>query len=176
MKRVYLFGFLLLFFINITTASRANANVTKTPTTVVRQTGADKPTRTVKIYLVALDDKGKMGKKIGCDDSLVPVSRTIKATASPLKATIEELLASPADDAENSQLHNFWRGENLRVKSASIRAGVATIHISGRGPFVAGICDEPRIEEQIKETARQFPTVKRVKVFVNNRTLAQVIR
>ncbi|HEY0003204.1 MAG TPA: GerMN domain-containing protein, partial [Pyrinomonadaceae bacterium] len=130
----------------------------------------------VKVYLVALDDKGRMGRKIGCDDSLVPVTRRIKATAAPLRAALEELLSIPQDYAENPQLHNFWRGRNLRLKSVSIRARVATIHISGEGPFVAGVCDEPRITGQIEATARQFPSVKRVRVFVNGRTLAEAIR
>lgn len=130
----------------------------------------------MKVYLVALDDNGKNGKKIGCDDSLIPVTRTIKANAMSLKAALQELLATPQNSGESPQLNNYWRGEHLRVRSASIRKGIATIHISGNGPLIAGVCDAPRIESQIVETARQFPSVKKVKVFVNNRTLAQVIR
>jgi len=72
-------------------------------------------------------------------------------------------------------LQNFWKGRDLKVKSVSIRRGTATIHISGE-VFVAGICDQPRIESQIEETARQFPNVKRVKVFIGKRTLADAIR
>jgi hypothetical protein len=41
---------------------------------------------------------------------------------------------------------------------------------------VAGVCDQPRIESQIEETAKQFPNVRRVRVFVNGRTLASAIR
>jgi len=51
----------------------------------------------IKIYLIANDDNGKLGKKIGCDDSLVPVTKTIKNTATPLKSAIEELLTIPQD-------------------------------------------------------------------------------
>jgi spore germination protein GerM len=123
---------------------------------------------------VAIGDKGKKGKKIGCDDSLVPVTRTVKSAGEPLKATIEELLAIPHEYSK--ELGNYWWGKNLKVKSVSIADGVATINISGEGPFVAGVCDEPRITEQIEETARQFPAVKKVKVFVNNKTLAEAIR
>jgi hypothetical protein len=42
--------------------------------------------------------------------------------------------------------------------------------------FVAGACDQPRIVEQIEATARQFPTVKRVRVFLGKQTLAAAIR
>jgi ABC-type uncharacterized transport system substrate-binding protein len=60
------------------------------------------------------------------------------------------------------------------LKSVSICKGTATIRFSGE-ISVAGICDEPRITEQIEATAKQFPTVKRVKVYVGNKTLKYAI-
>jgi hypothetical protein len=129
--------------------------------------------REVKVYLVALDDRGKRGRRIGCDDSLVPVTRTIAAKGAPLKAAIEELLLVPRE--YEGGLGNYWAGENLRVQSAIIGAGVATIRIRGRLP-VAGVCDEPRIEEQIKATARQFRGVRSVRVFLNGQRLSDAIR
>jgi sporulation and spore germination protein len=131
--------------------------------------------REVKVYLVALGDNGKMGKKIGCEDSLVAVTRTIKPTAASLKAAIEALLSTPPETGDNPKLQNFWKGRNLRVRSVSISKSTATIHISGE-VFVAGICDEPRIKSQIEETAKQFPNVKRVKVFIGKRRLEDAIR
>ena len=137
-----------------------------------------KPTSTgtqkVKVFLVALDDKGKRGKKIGCDDSLVAVTRTIKPTSSVLRAAVEELLLMPAN--YNADLGNYWQGENLKVKKITLKAGVATIEITGEGPRVAGICDVPRITEQIEATARQFSSVKKVKVLINGEPLAERIR
>lgn len=130
-------------------------------------------TREVKVYLVAVGDAGKAGRKIGCDDSLVAVTRKVKNDGAPLKAAVRELLSMPRE--YEGGLGNYWFGERLRVTGATIGRGTATIRITGK-VFVAGVCDEPRIEEQIKETARQFPGVRRVNVFVNGRTLAQVIR
>jgi hypothetical protein len=129
--------------------------------------------REVKVYLVALDDRGKRGRRIGCDDSLVPVTRSVAAQGAPLKAAIEELLAVPRESGGG--LGNYWAGENLRVQSALISGGVATIRIRGTLP-VAGVCDEPRIEEQIKATARQFRGVRSVRVFLNGQRLADAIR
>jgi hypothetical protein len=135
--------------------------------------GGASATREVKVYLVAVGDAGKAGRKIGCDDSLVAVTRRVRADGAPLKAAVSELLSVPHE--YEGGLGNYWFGENLRVRSATLSGGTATIRITGR-LFVAGVCDEPRIEEQIRETARQFPGVRRVKVFVNGRTLASVIR
>jgi hypothetical protein len=141
----------------------ANALATKRPS-------APEKTRKIKVYLVKVGDKGKHGKKIGCDDSLYSVTRTVKATSAPLKAAIEELLSMSNEEG------NYWKGENLKVEKASIIHGAANIYITGNGPQVAGVCDEPRITSQIEATARQFPNVKRVFVYVNGEPLRRAIR
>ena len=143
------------------------------PQTALARTAPQR--REVKVYLVALDDDGRSGQKIGCGDSLVAVSRRIGARRPTLRIAIQELLLTPHE--YDARLRNFWRGRNLRVRSVSVnRNGLATINISGAGPQVAGVCDQPRIESQIEETAKQFPNVRRVRVFVNGRTLASAIR
>lgn len=167
MKKAYSIGCLLLLLVSVGGDALAHKATSGARVKPVQK-------RVVKVYLVAVDDNGKTGKKIGCGDSLVAITRTIKPTRSPLKAALEELLVIPHD--YNQQLGNYWWGENLKVKSVSLRGGVATIKISGNGPYVAGVCDEPRIVSQIEETARQFPNVKKVKVFVNGRSLAEAIR
>jgi spore germination protein GerM len=134
---------------------------------------AQSKTMEIKVYLVAYGDNGKTGEKFGCEDSLVPVTRTIKATPAPLKSAIEELLAMPFKYSET--LSNHWGEQDLKLKSISIKKGTATINFTGQGPAVAGICDEPRIVRQITATAMQFPTVKKVKVFVNKQALEKVI-
>jgi spore germination protein GerM len=171
MKRIYSITLLALLLIGAPTPGDANPTMGEAGRRL-----RSSQTRTVKVYLVAVGDEGKAGRKIGCGDSLVPVTRAINPTAAPLRAALLELLALPHEYAADSRLNNFWVGDNLRLKSVSIRRGTATIYIVGEGPRVAGICDVPRITEQIEATAKQFPTVKRVKVFVNGRTLASAIR
>ncbi|HEY9282933.1 MAG TPA: GerMN domain-containing protein [Pyrinomonadaceae bacterium] len=136
---------------------------------------AEPTAREVQVFLVALDDNGRRGRRIGCGDSLVAVTRTVNAPGgSTLRAALEELLALPHDN--DAGLKNFWRGNNLRLSGVTLRNGLATIRIAGEGPFVAGVCDAPRITEQIRATARQFPAVRRVAVFVNGRTLEGALR
>ena len=144
------------------------------PAAAVPLRQAKGPTREVKVYLVALDDKGKRGRRIGCDDSLVAVTRTVAAAGTPLKAAVEELLAVPREF--EGGLGNYWAGEGLRVRSVLVnRSGVATIRVEGTLP-VAGVCDQPRIEEQIKATARQFRGVRSVRVLLNGERLSDAIR
>ena len=139
--------------------------------------GSSQNSQSIMIYMVAVGDNGKTGKKIGCGDSLIAVTRTIDKTATPLTAAIRELLQTPQHPSVDGSpnLENFWKGRNLKVRSVFIVNHTATIRLSGE-LSVAGVCDEPRIESQIDATARQFPTVKRVKVFIGNQTLAAAIR
>jgi hypothetical protein len=127
--------------------------------------------REVKVFLVALDDNGKSGAKIGCNDSLVSVTREVSPTRAPLRAALEELLKLPQKGGPQDSLHNALYYSKLKVRSVSLRRGVATVHLRGT-VVVAGICDNPRVEGQIEATALQFPGVRRVKVYVNNRPLS----
>lgn len=167
---VILLTLLLAFTTSGFAHSKAHERTSNNSTTNV----AAKTTE-VKVYLVALNDNGKSGRKIGCDDSLVAVTRTIQPTAAPLRAALDELLAMPEEfEQAGMKLGNYWKGTDLKVKSVTLKSGTATIRITGN-IAVAGICDEPRIAEQIEATARQFPTVKRVKVFINGDTLEHAI-
>ncbi|HEX8688311.1 MAG TPA: GerMN domain-containing protein [Pyrinomonadaceae bacterium] len=133
----------------------------------------DAATQEVRLYLVALDDRGRRGRKIGCDDSLVPVTRRAAAGGDRLKAAVEALIAEPREGGGG--LNNYWHSEDLRVASATVRGGTATVRVRGTLP-VAGVCDEPRIEEQIKATARQFRGVRSARVFLNGQRLSDAIR
>ena len=176
MSKTKRIGCLVLLLISITTGGVAFSSASGFAKSRQHQPGSSASTREIKVYLVAEGDNGKTGKKIGCDDSLVAVRRMIKATNAPLKAAIQELLSLPQEHSdEGRQLGNYWRGTNLQVKSVATRAGTATIFITGE-LSVAGVCDEPRITSQIEETARQFPLVKKVRVFINGRALAKAIR
>jgi spore germination protein GerM len=161
---------------NTTAASNAAANTATTSPSSRPEAAPSKAQVTeVKIYLVALGDNGKNGKKVGCEDSLVPVTRNVPATAAPLKAALLELFADREPDKKETDLNlgNYWRG--MQLKSVAIEDGTAIIHLTGEAPSVAGICDEPRIKGQIIETARQFQTVKKVKVFINGKPMNDVI-
>jgi hypothetical protein len=142
---------------------------------ILRSENKNASSQTIKIYLVAVGDDGKSGRKIGCGDSLVAITRSIKKNPAPLAAAIRELLITPEQTGGARRLENFWKGRNLKVTSVSIRNQTATIQLSGE-VFVAGVCDVPRIEGQIEETARQFPNVKKVRVFIGNRTLGEALR
>jgi spore germination protein GerM len=125
----------------------------------------------VKVFLIAVDDAGRSGKKIGCDDSVVAVTRALRPTRTPLKAALKELLRIPRSYGSEPELYNALHQSELRLESVSIRRDVARLNFAGR-LVTGGVCDSPRVQAQIEETALQFPTVKQVKVFINGTPLS----
>lgn len=128
----------------------------------------------VKLFFVALDDKGKSGKKIGCDDSIVAVERAIPATVAPLSGALRELFLIREQNYGASGLYNALAPSNLKIENISLVGDRAEIRLSG-AVKLGGVCDNPRFEAQIKETALQFSTVKSVAVFINDIPLEKIL-
>jgi len=130
--------------------------------------------QTVLIYLVALEDNGISGEKIGCGDSLVPVSIGIPRTQGVLRAAIEELLSVEDAYYGESGLYNALYQSNLQAREIRIEDGQAIIQLEG-ALRLGGVCDNPRVEGQLKQTALQFSTVRDVAITVNGTPLEDLL-
>ncbi|MDP4126825.1 MAG: GerMN domain-containing protein [Bacillota bacterium] len=128
----------------------------------------------IKIYLIALNDHGKTGKDIGTGDSLVAVDRTISTPQTPLKTAFNELLTLKDQYYGNTGLYNALYHSNLKVDKATITDKKAEIYLSG-SISLGGVMDNPRVENQLNETALQFSTVKEVQIYINGKTLKDAL-
>ena len=129
----------------------------------------------MRIFVVALADNGRSGKKIGCDDSIIGVEREISRTVAPLRAAMGELLSIHDPYYGESGLYNALYRSSLAIQSLGIDAqGQATVKLTGE-LMIGGVCDDPRVFAQLTETALQFSTVKGVAVFINGRELSEVL-
>jgi len=131
-------------------------------------------TQMLKIYLVAIGDNGISGKKIGCDDSLIAVDVGVQPTVAVLRAALTKLLEIKTSDYGESGLYSALYQSDLEIENLSIQNGVASIFLKG-DLILGGTCDNPRVEEQLKATAFQFPTISSVEIFVNGIPLAEKI-
>ncbi len=159
-------------------ASTATSRVpSPIPTVAATRTRAPTPaagTTRVQLYFVAIDDNGKSGKKIGCNDSLVAVDREVPATSAPLTTALNELFLLKDRFYGQSGLYNALYQSKLKIESVTIVDGKATIKLAG-SLILNGVCDNPRVEAQIEQVALQFSTVKSVAVFLNNIPLQQAL-
>jgi hypothetical protein len=156
--------------ISVTPPATAAAAASATPTVSASPAAG---TMRVKVFMIALNDAGKTGTKIGCGDSLVAVERSIPNTQGVLNATLNELL-SIREKTVGAGLYNALYQSTLKVDGVSLASGKATIQLSGK-LVRAGVCDDPRIKAQIEETALQFSTVKTLAVTINGVTLDKAL-
>jgi hypothetical protein len=126
--------------------------------------------RQVKIFMVALEDNGQSGEKIGCNDSLIPVSREVPVSPSPLTDTLTLLFSLKSRDYGQSGLYNALYQSNLKVEGISAHDGVFRVNLIGTVQL-GGVCDNPRFVNQIRATVMQFATVKQANIFINGKSL-----
>ncbi|MEQ8671577.1 MAG: LysM peptidoglycan-binding domain-containing protein [Aggregatilineales bacterium] len=123
-----------------------------------------------QIYLVALGDAGRSGNPIGCDDSIIPVTVTFESTQAPLTAALTELLDINSRTYGQSGLYNALYQSDLTLTNVTIQNGEAVINMTG-SLTIGGVCDQPRVEAQLRQTALQYSTVDTVTINVNGETL-----
>jgi hypothetical protein len=128
---------------------------------------------TLQVFLIALEDNGRSGKKIGCDDSVVPVMVAVPYTQDEPQAALEALFSIEEFYGEPG-LYNALYQSDLHVESVSVKDGEATVSLTGQ-LVSGGVCDNPRIEAQIEETVRQSTGAVEVSVFINGTSLTELL-
>ena len=132
----------------------------------------------VKVFLIALEDNGRRGEKVGCGDSVVPVAAELDTTSGPLTAALTHLLSPGLRDPggpDGQQLYNALSGSELSVRRVEVKNGMATIELTGRFQ-IGGVCDAPRVEAQLRKTALQFPGVTGTVIRINGTPLERLLQ
>lgn len=120
-------------------------------------------------FAITTEETGKRGTPVGhFRKVLVAVPRTIHATDEPLKAALDELIATASvTDSSGALLRNHWVASSdpsqpkLHARSIEVKDGAAVIRFVGR-LSVAGIGDVPRILGQLDERRQSnSPTLRR---------------
>jgi LysM repeat protein len=126
-------------------------------------------TTRVNIYMIGIG-----GGNVGCGDQVVPVRRDVPRTNAPLTAALNLLLSQKSQYYGESGLYNALYQSNLRIASITRSGSAWTINLAGT-LRLGGVCDNPRVEAQLEQTALQFSTVKSVRYFVNGTPLETLL-
>lgn len=131
-------------------------------------------TTSVYVYYIDLESKTGRGEAVGCGDAVVAVRRDVPQTQGVLRAAYEELLKTKDRDivVGSATYYNTIAQSDISLESVAIENGIATVRIKGELRS-GGVCDDPRIIAQLKETAEQFPTVRSSEIFINNLALEE---
>ncbi|MHB9032627.1 MAG: hypothetical protein ACYC6L_06230 [Anaerolineae bacterium] len=132
-------------------------------------TPTEKPIPTdqfVKVALIALEDNGASGGLVGCGDSVVLVDVMAIGSAEPVQAALEALLAIKEQSYGESGLYNSLYRANLTIESIEVVGDAVNVALTGT-LNLGGVCDDPRAEAQLVETARVNANVKEAFVTLN---------
>ena len=128
----------------------------------------------VKIFLIAVGDNGISGNMVGCGDSVIPVDVEIVPTTGVLNAALVELLSLKDQFYGQSGLYNSLYQSDLEVESVRIDGGKASVYLTGT-LLMGGECDSPRVQAQIEQTILQFANVSEAAIYINGKSLADVL-
>lgn len=129
-------------------------------------------TQSVTAYYVLLDDGGSSGVRFGCNDSLVGVRRSNAESAEPLPAAIGALL--DGSEPPIADVYNSLSGSTLNFLSGSFDGTTVTVYLAGT-IRPGGVCDIPRIEAQLTQTAVSAVGAIRAEIYVNGLGLAEAL-
>lgn len=95
------------------------------------------------------------------------VSRTIDRVPGVARQALQELLLGPTESERgNGYATAISKEIGLHLNSVSSDDGALVISFN-RSPFMGGSCALQAVVSQITETAKQFPSVKTVKILVD---------
>ena len=121
----------------------------------------------VNVYLIETDPEPGVAADtgIGCGDRLVPVA--VPAKSSGLEDAMSELLTQP----DTMGLMNaLYQGGRLGLDSVVVSGMTSRVYIGG--PMqIGGVCDHPRIVEQLIATARSAASTDSVAFYVDGEPL-----
>lgn len=137
---------------------------------------APQSAKVIKLYYVALEDNGKSGQKIGCNDSLVEVDSKSTATSNSTMGALETLLADHDEYYGQSGLYNALHLSWLTVVSAGLSGDGKTMVVDITGSLsLGGDCDGQRVMSQIEQTARSASGAENIKITINGKPINEAI-
>ncbi|MEI8132634.1 MAG: hypothetical protein WCG34_09380 [Leptolinea sp.] len=108
---------------------------------------------TANIYLIALEDNGKSGPVVGCGDSLIAVKTQVKDA----RAVLQLLLENHNQRYGQSGLYNALHQSDLKIDRFETNDGNIEVDLTGH-LVLGGVCDNPRVSDQLEATIRQSTT------------------
>jgi hypothetical protein len=126
-------------------------------------------TESAFIYLVDVGNQRELEAAFGCDDSLweleIPIP-VLDTTEARIVAVLQPLIALDESVLEQIGASSAVTGADLVVTGVQIDNGHARVDLEGEFAL-GGVCDNPRVEEQLRATVLQFDDVDEVTFYLN---------
>lgn len=159
-----------------TTASPTNATTAAASPSAQPSSPGDASTTTapLTLYYVAQGDDGVSGAAIGCGDSLVATYTEPVAFTDQLRASMQRIVSDDSQFLGQSGLYNALYMSDLVYESGSVEGDTVTVNLSGK-VVLGGVCDGPRLAEQLAQTAETAVGVGSSVLLVNGVPLSELL-
>lgn len=147
---------------------------TNTQSSAPAPSSAQETSAALTIFYVAVDDQGKSGPKIGCGDSLVATESAPETFTDQVGASIKMLLNDKSSEHGQSGLINALAASDLRFIDSMVSGGEVAVDLSGTVSS-GGTCDDPRIIEQLKYTAKTAAGVGSARILIDGIDIEKVL-
>lgn len=135
---------------------------------------ASPTTAALTLFYVAIGDEGVSGPEIGCGDSIVATESAPVEFTDQVEASMSTLLADDEREHGASGLQNTLVASDLEFVSAQVAADTVTVDLTGR-VVSGGVCDDPRIIEQLKYTAMTAAGTGSAEILVDGEAIEDVL-
>jgi hypothetical protein len=127
-----------------------------------------------RVFLIALEDGGVDGRRVGCGDSAVPVEVTLPRRQPALDGALAALLSQRETFDTRTGFYNALHGSDLEVERIERSGPEVRVHLQGYLE-IGGECDSPRVLAQLTETAVQFSDVERAQFYLEGKALEKLL-
>ena len=148
------------------------------PPTIPSNTPGGEPTvlpttASVTVYYIAAGDGGFSGPTIGCGDVAVAVTSPAISFTDPVEGALRVLLENRSETIGQSGLGNFLWKSQLTIASIERTGTTVTVNLTGN-LSVGGVCDIPRVQEQLLLTAQKAAGGP-VDIMLNGKPLSEAL-
>jgi hypothetical protein len=131
----------------------------------------------IKTYFVAVEGSNVSGPVIGCNDTLVNTGGEYEVKkGQEVEVAMNLLLGNKNKDIYNGseKYYNTLYKSNLEFDRIEEMENSLNVYLTG-DLFMSGVCDQPRITEQLEKTAGQFDETQDVQIYINGQRLEDVM-
>ncbi len=138
----------------------------------------------LQIYMIKLEDAGKNGIEVGCGDSVVAIGEFMDAKlAGDFTDDVETALNylfgfknSTYTSPLNEEFYNSLYQSDLTVTQVLYDEETNSVEVNLTGNLlIGGVCDNPRIEAQIKQTIAQFGDFDDITITIDYEGLSELL-
>jgi hypothetical protein len=128
----------------------------------------------VRVFCIAVEDAGQSGRKVGCNDSALPVEVSLPRPTAALEGSLAALLAIHQRFEPTTGLYNALYASPLTLQRIERTGTQAKVYLDGY-LALGGTCDNARVLAQLQETALQFEDVQVVQFYLGGKPLRDLL-